>query len=66
VGSGDGQQRDAQPNEAFDAFVATADYPICIVTTVAGQHLVGCLVGFAGQVSIEPRRFLVALSKTNY
>ncbi len=51
---------------AFDAIVATADYPVCIVTTVAGQDMAGCLVGFAGQMSIEPRRFLVALSKSNY
>ncbi|MFF0545786.1 flavin reductase family protein [Nocardia thailandica] len=52
--------------EDFDALVAAADDAVWIVTTVAGGHHSGCLVGFAGQVSIEPRRFLVALSKQNH
>ncbi|MBF6428598.1 flavin reductase [Nocardia cyriacigeorgica] len=52
--------------EAFDAVIAAADSPVWIVTTVAGGRRVGCLVGFACQVSIDPRRFLVAVSKNNH
>jgi flavin reductase (DIM6/NTAB) family NADH-FMN oxidoreductase RutF len=59
-------QWDTQACAAFDAIMATADYPICIVTTAVGEHRSGCLVGFAGQVSIEPRRFLVGLSTKNH
>lgn len=54
------------PEEAFDAVIAAADTPIWVVTTVADGHRAGCLVGFATQVSINPRRFLVALSKKNH
>lgn len=46
--------------------VALLDYPIFIVTTRVGEQRAGCLVGFCGQVSIRPSRFLVALSKTNH
>ncbi|WP_342215155.1 flavin reductase family protein [Nocardia farcinica] len=52
--------------EAFDAVVAAADYPVWVVTTVADGVRAGCLVGFGTQVSIEPRRFLVGLSKKNH
>ena len=31
-----------------------------------GEELSGCLVGFATQVSIQPSRFLVGLSKRNH
>ncbi|QLY28195.1 flavin reductase family protein [Nocardia huaxiensis] len=51
---------------AFDTIVARADAPVWIVTAVAGDQRAGCLVGFAAQVSIEPRRFLVGLSTNNY
>ncbi|TAK69034.1 MAG: flavin reductase [Actinomycetota bacterium] len=37
-----------------------------IVTTQADGELAGCLVGFASQVSIRPRRFLVGLSDKNH
>ncbi|WP_199178310.1 flavin reductase family protein [Mycobacterium hubeiense] len=37
-----------------------------VVTTSAGGQSAGCLVGFASQVSIDPPRFLVALSKRNH
>jgi flavin reductase (DIM6/NTAB) family NADH-FMN oxidoreductase RutF len=47
------------------ALVARADPPLYIVTTAAGGERAGCLVGFAGQVSIEPPRFLAALSVAN-
>ncbi|WP_246023190.1 flavin reductase family protein [Nocardia yunnanensis] len=52
-------------NGAFDLVVAGADAPVWIVTTVAEGRRAGCLIGFGGQVSIEPRRFLVNLSKRN-
>ncbi|MFF2554797.1 flavin reductase family protein [Nocardia sp. NPDC058058] len=52
-------------NADFDAVVAQSDYPMWVVTTVADGQRSGCLVGFASQASIEPRRFLVCLSKAN-
>ncbi|MBF6088394.1 flavin reductase family protein [Nocardia cyriacigeorgica] len=53
-------------DEAFDALIAAADSPMWVVTTIADGRRAGCLVGFAGQVSITPRRFLVAVSKNNH
>ncbi|MBF6414065.1 flavin reductase family protein [Nocardia cyriacigeorgica] len=53
-------------DEAFDALIAAADSPMWVVTTIADGRTAGCLVGFAGQVSITPRRFLVAVSKNNH
>ncbi len=51
--------------EVFDAVVAAADAPIFIVTVAVDAERAGCVVGFASQVSIEPPRFLVCLSKAN-
>jgi flavin reductase (DIM6/NTAB) family NADH-FMN oxidoreductase RutF len=45
--------------------VASLDYPMFIVTAVAGGDRAGCLVGFATQCSIDPPRFLVCLSERN-
>ncbi|MEU6583476.1 flavin reductase family protein [Nocardia sp. NPDC046763] len=53
-------------NGAFDLVMTAADAPVWIVTTLATGQRAGCLVGFSGQVSIEPRRFLVCLSKRNH
>jgi flavin reductase (DIM6/NTAB) family NADH-FMN oxidoreductase RutF len=50
---------------AFDALMAALDYPMFIVTVRVGEARAGCLVGFAGQVSIHPRRFLACLSDKN-
>ncbi|MBF6275014.1 MULTISPECIES: flavin reductase family protein [Nocardia] len=50
----------------FDALVATADAPIYVVTVATESERAGCVVGFASQVGIEPRRFLVCLSELNY
>ncbi len=50
---------------AFQRITALLDYPMFVVTTRAGADRAGCLVGFAGQVSIDPPRFMVALSKLN-
>ncbi|WP_245676988.1 flavin reductase family protein [Nocardia acidivorans] len=50
----------------FDTIVAYADAPVWIVTARSEERRAGCLVGFAAQVSIEPRRFLVGLSTANH
>jgi flavin reductase (DIM6/NTAB) family NADH-FMN oxidoreductase RutF len=52
--------------EAFEAVVASIDYPMFVVTTVAAGELSGCLVGFATQCSIHPPRFLTCLSVKNH
>lgn len=58
--------RTPSPTDAFDRVVALLNYPMFVVTTRSGDRLAGCLVGFAGQVSIHPSRFLVGLSKRNH
>ncbi|MEV6335637.1 flavin reductase family protein [Nocardia vinacea] len=50
---------------AFESMVALSDAPVFIVTVAAGDERSGCLVGFASQVSIDPARFLICLSKNN-
>ncbi|MEV8100591.1 flavin reductase family protein [Kitasatospora sp. NPDC085879] len=52
--------------EAFERFVALLDYPVFVVTAAAEDERAGCLVGFAGQCSIDPPRFVVWLSKANH
>ncbi|WP_280457088.1 flavin reductase family protein [Nocardia carnea] len=54
------------PENFFDAMIAAADPPVFVVTLAAAGQRSGCLVGFAAQVAIEPRRFLVCLSKANH
>ena len=49
----------------FDRFVDGLASPMQVVTTAAGDERAGCLVGFAGEVSIEPPLFLVCLSDKN-
>ena len=49
----------------FDALMGVLDYPMFIVTTRVGETRAGCLIGFAGQVSIHPARFLACLSNKN-
>ena len=51
--------------EGWQAVADLLDYPMFVVTTRAGDERAGCLVGFATQVSIDPARFLVGLSKNN-
>jgi flavin reductase (DIM6/NTAB) family NADH-FMN oxidoreductase RutF len=50
----------------FDDLVGHLEYPMFIVTARApdGEPL-GCLVGFATQTSIHPKRFAVCLSHRN-
>jgi flavin reductase (DIM6/NTAB) family NADH-FMN oxidoreductase RutF len=49
----------------FDALVGDLEYPMFIVTARAGGEPLGCLIGFATQTSIHPRRFAVCLSHKN-
>lgn len=53
-------------DESFDRLVAMLDYTMFVVTTQAGGHASGCLVGFATQTSLQPPRFLVGISKRNH
>lgn len=50
---------------AFDALVAHQDAAMVVVTAASGEESDGCLVGFHGQVSIHPRRYVVWLSVAN-
>ncbi|NKY86884.1 flavin reductase family protein [Nocardia veterana] len=50
----------------FDAVMAAADAPIYVVTVATESARAGCVVGFASQVGIEPRRFLLCLSELNH
>jgi flavin reductase (DIM6/NTAB) family NADH-FMN oxidoreductase RutF len=52
--------------EAFQSIAGWIDYPMFIVTTVAGGEISGCLVGFATQSSIHPPRFLACISDKNH
>jgi flavin reductase (DIM6/NTAB) family NADH-FMN oxidoreductase RutF len=52
-------------SESIGELVAAADPPLYVVTTVAAEERAGCVVGFATQASIDPPRFLVAISKEN-
>jgi flavin reductase (DIM6/NTAB) family NADH-FMN oxidoreductase RutF len=52
-------------SDAFARIVATLDAPMTIVTATDGSQLAGCLIGFETQCSMEPRRWLVCVSKVN-
>jgi flavin reductase (DIM6/NTAB) family NADH-FMN oxidoreductase RutF len=51
---------------AFNALMSALDYPMFIVTVGDGESRAGCLIGFAGQVSIHPPRFVAGLSDKNH
>jgi flavin reductase (DIM6/NTAB) family NADH-FMN oxidoreductase RutF len=51
--------------QAFESIVGRIDYPMYIVTVLAGEERDGCLVGFTTQCSIHPPRFLVCMSDKN-
>ncbi|HYB37489.1 MAG TPA: flavin reductase family protein [Mycobacterium sp.] len=53
-------------DESFDQLVSMLDYTMFVVTTQADGHPSGCLVGFATQTSLRPRRFLAGLSRRNH
>jgi len=57
---------DRSGDDAFDDLLASADTAMTIVTTQAAGERAGCLVGFQAQCSIEPRRYVVWLSKANH
>ncbi|MCW2990870.1 MAG: flavin reductase [Solirubrobacterales bacterium] len=50
---------------AFDALMGSLDERAFIVTVRHGETRAGCLIGFGGQVSIDPQRFLACLSDKN-
>lgn len=50
----------------FHRLTGELNYPMMVVTTVAGNERSGCLVGFATQCSIHPPRFLMCLSVKNH
>lgn len=52
--------------DVFEELMASIDTPMLIVTVHAHGERSGCLVGFASQVSIRPKRFMVMLSKANH
>jgi flavin reductase (DIM6/NTAB) family NADH-FMN oxidoreductase RutF len=51
--------------DTFHSLVGDLEYPMFIVTTRVGDEPLGCLVGFATQMSIDPPRFAVCLSHNN-
>lgn len=51
--------------DCFDRFVAAGANPTYVVSVAHGDRRDACLVGFASQCSIAPRRFAVWLSKAN-
>ncbi len=55
-----------RPIDAFDRIVAADDTAMVVVTAAADGERAGCLVGFHCQVSIEPRRYGVWLSRANH
>jgi flavin reductase (DIM6/NTAB) family NADH-FMN oxidoreductase RutF len=50
----------------FAKLMAQLDYPMYVVTAVAGGERAGCLVGFATQTSIHPERFVACISRKNH
>ncbi len=58
-------QPDERDRERFDDLVAHLDTAMVVVTTAAGGDRSGCLVGFHGQTSIEPRRYGLWISDAN-
>lgn len=50
----------------YDPFASLLDTAVAIVTLTNGSDHAGCLVGFHGQVSIEPRRHGVWISQENH
>ncbi|WP_040794107.1 flavin reductase family protein [Nocardia higoensis] len=58
--------RAIESETSCEAVVAAADYPVFVVTTQDGAEKAGCLVGFTTQISIDPLRFLIGVSKKNH
>jgi len=51
---------------AFDALVGATAAAMAVVTVSVDGEPSGCLIGFHGQCSIEPRRYALWLSKANH
>lgn len=52
---------------AFEELSGRLDYPMFVVTARAPDgERAGCLVGFSTQASIDPLRYLVAISQQNH
>jgi flavin reductase (DIM6/NTAB) family NADH-FMN oxidoreductase RutF len=51
---------------AFEDLVGSVDPPMYVVTVASRGRRSGCLVGFAGQTSIDPPRFTVWISAANH
>jgi flavin reductase (DIM6/NTAB) family NADH-FMN oxidoreductase RutF len=52
--------------DSFSRVCNSLDYPMTVVTAFDGRERSGCLVGFHTQCSIDPRRWIVCISKTNH
>ncbi|TDZ85427.1 FMN reductase (NADH) NtaB [Mycobacteroides salmoniphilum] len=50
----------------FASLMSQLDHPMYLATVQGAEGPSGCLVGFAGQVSIDPPLFLVCLSDQNH
>jgi flavin reductase (DIM6/NTAB) family NADH-FMN oxidoreductase RutF len=69
AGAGLGRLGGRMPEHATTVvtdILAGLDYPMLIVTAVAGGERSGCLVGFAAQCSIDPQRLMVWISRANH
>ena len=53
-------------DSSFSRAMASLDAPMIVVTASDGVRIAGCLVGFSGQSSIIPTRYVVYLSKINH
>jgi flavin reductase (DIM6/NTAB) family NADH-FMN oxidoreductase RutF len=53
-------------SDSFTGVCESLDVPMTVVTAFDGHEHSGCLVGFHTQCSIEPRRWIVCISKTNH
>jgi flavin reductase (DIM6/NTAB) family NADH-FMN oxidoreductase RutF len=51
---------------SFSRVMGALDGAMAVVTASDGVRIAGCLVGFGGQSSIDPPRYVVYLSKINY
>lgn len=51
---------------SLTSFLELVDSPVYVVTVAVDDRRGGCLVGFAGQCSMSPERFVVWLSKENH
>lgn len=51
--------------DPFEAIATSLDGPMIVATATDGREHAGCLIGFHTQCSIDPRRWLVCVSKKN-